>query len=256
MGQTQTFPGRYDQVRRLCQFVVNGAAEAGLDPKACFHVELACDEAATNIIEHAYGGEDRGVITAAWEITADAFVVALHDTGRPFDPDQIRPVAAIQPNTAVDEVSIGGLGLHFMRELMDELYFHFDPAQGNQVTLVKWLPTAPQPLDVRTLHNGIHIIAVRGRLDQFLAQQLEAQTAPLLTSEPPRLIIDLSQTTYIDSGGLRVLVAAWRRARRAKGDVVLHGLNERIAEILALVGFNQLFTIYDGRQQALAHFSG
>jgi anti-anti-sigma factor len=256
MERTEIFPGRYDQIRRLCHFVITGANEVGLDNKALFQVELACDEAATNIIEHAYGGEDKGNIRVTLRVADGAFVVEMQDTGTPFDPAAVRPVTTIKADTPVEEVGIGGLGLHFMRELMDELYFSFGEAEGNQVTMVKWLPDHSSPLELRTLQNGLQVLVVRGRLDQFLAQQFESsltQAAPT-APHPPRLILDLSQTSYIDSGGLRVVVAAWRRARQAGGDMVLHGLNERLREIFGMVGFDQIITICVDRQQALAHF--
>ena len=65
MGQTITIPARYDQVAPLCDFVVDAAVAAGLDADAAFQVQLACDEACTNIIEHAYGGQG-GEIEVTW----------------------------------------------------------------------------------------------------------------------------------------------------------------------------------------------
>ena len=55
-------PGRYDQIQVICEFVAGGARDAGLNADAVFHMELCCDEASTNIIEHAYGAEDVGEI--------------------------------------------------------------------------------------------------------------------------------------------------------------------------------------------------
>ena len=44
--------------------------EVGLDEDFIFKVELACDEACTNVIQHAYGGEDLGPIRIAWDFSA------------------------------------------------------------------------------------------------------------------------------------------------------------------------------------------
>ncbi len=68
-----TVPGRYDQIQVICKFVAAGAQEAGLSKDDVFHVELCCDEAATNIIEHAYGAEDVGLITVTYEISEQTF---------------------------------------------------------------------------------------------------------------------------------------------------------------------------------------
>lgn len=138
----QTFPGRYDEIQKICQFLADGALVSGLDANAIFHIELACDEACTNIIEHAYGGEDRGQIIVSWQAVADAFIITIHDNGRSFDPDAIpKPALPELPEDApppnIDDVKVGGLGIHFMEQLMDEVAFSFDDDEGNTLTLVK-----------------------------------------------------------------------------------------------------------------------
>ncbi len=137
MGDTLIIPGRYDRIQQACQFVAAGAAEAGLDDTAVFHVELACDEACTNVIEHAYGMEEAGNIRISWEVQANRFVITIQDNGRAFDPDEV-PVPPT--DEAVDGPSgfprVGGLGVHFMRKLMDEVRYKFD-AGGNTLVLVK-----------------------------------------------------------------------------------------------------------------------
>lgn len=127
-------PGRYEEIKHICQFVADGAEEAGLDEAAIFHVELACDEACTNIIEHAYGGEDVGDILISWQVTGDSFTVTIHDNGHAFDP---REVPAPPP---LENLKEGGLGLHFMRTLMDDVRFAFDEENGNTLVMVKKIP--------------------------------------------------------------------------------------------------------------------
>ncbi len=138
-----TVPGRYEEIQKICQFVAEGAAESGLDETAIFHIELACDEACTNIIEHAYGGEDKGEINIGWQLKDEAFTITFHDRGHPFDPDAV-PEPTLPPTPPdpaavpdIDQVKVGGLGIHFMRQLMDDVQFHFDEEGGNTLTLVK-----------------------------------------------------------------------------------------------------------------------
>jgi serine/threonine-protein kinase RsbW len=141
--RTLTVPGRYAEIKGLCEFVGAGAAEAGVDEDTIFQLELCCDEAATNIIEHAYGGEDVGDIVCSYEVNANAIIVTLHDNGRPFDPEVIKPppvfdsTSAHTPDEVSDRLQIGGLGLHFIRNLMDEVHFTFDKERGNTLTMVK-----------------------------------------------------------------------------------------------------------------------
>jgi len=148
MGKEEslTVPGRYDQIQVICQFVAAGAREAGLEKDDVFHVELCCDEATTNIIEHAYGAEDLGPITVTYEISQENYTVTLHDDGRPFIPDDVPEPKYSQLGTggngdALDDIlnslQIGGLGIFFMRKLMDEVFYSFNEAKGNTLVLIK-----------------------------------------------------------------------------------------------------------------------
>lgn len=101
------------------------------------------------------------------------------------------------------------------------------------------------------LRHDIWLVGVRGRLDQGLSPQLEEHLVNLLSKGHNRLIVDLTEATYINSGGLRCLVSAWRSARRQEGDLVLCGLNARLQEIFSMIGFDKVFHIFSNRE--LAH---
>lgn len=94
------------------------------------------------------------------------------------------------------------------------------------------------------LSNDTWLVSVQGRLDQSQNPQLEEKLTDLLDDGHQRLIVDLTEATYINSGGLRCLVSAWRKARRQEGDLVLCGLNPRLQEIFFMVGFDKVFQIY------------
>ena len=117
--------------------MADGAAQSGLDQTAVFHIELACDEACTNVIEHAYSGEDKGEITVSWQMRGGSFIMHIHDNGRSFNPETV-PVPTLPPDASEPEnVKVGGLGLHFMRQLMDDVRFEFNDKLGNTLTLIK-----------------------------------------------------------------------------------------------------------------------
>lgn len=93
------------------------------------------------------------------------------------------------------------------------------------------------------LSDGIWLVGVSGRLDQGQTPQLEEKAIGVLDAGVNRLVVDMSQVTYVNSGGLRCLVTLWRKARSEGGDVALCGLNERIGEVVATVGFEKVFKI-------------
>lgn len=94
------------------------------------------------------------------------------------------------------------------------------------------------------LKNNTWLVRVTGRLDQSLNPQLDHTLSGLLQTEYHNIIVDLSQTNYINSGGLRCLVSAWRKARQHEGNIWLCGLNGRLQEIFSMVGFDKVFQIY------------
>lgn len=95
----------------------------------------------------------------------------------------------------------------------------------------------------RQLNDDTWLVHASGRLDQSLNSELEKTLNELLAEGHYQLLVDLSQATYINSGGLRCLVSAWREARQHGGDVLLCGLNARLKEIFSLVGFDKVFRI-------------
>lgn len=132
--QTTSFPGRFDSLAAIGEYVTRAAEAAGLDARSVQGVELAVDEACSNIIEHAYGGEGRGDIEVTYRIDGDGLTVLLRDYGQPFDTDRV-PEPDLQ--APLEDRDAGGLGLHFIRQLMDQVRFEFTAGSGNVLTMVK-----------------------------------------------------------------------------------------------------------------------
>lgn len=100
------------------------------------------------------------------------------------------------------------------------------------------------------LGDNIFLIEVDGRLDQMQNGDLEVCLNSLLAEGCAHLIVNMANATYINSGGLRCLVTAWRKLRLQKGDLVLCGLNTRLQEIFAMVGFDKVFRIFSDMETA------
>lgn len=139
MSQEFTIPGRRDRIIDACRFIVDGAKEVGFDEDELFRIELACDEACTNVIEHAYGGDDRGTIRIIWDFSDGAFIITIIDQGTYFDPDSVPEPYLPKSPEDFDLLKIGGLGIHFMRSLMDDVKFQSDAGAGNKLVMVKYL---------------------------------------------------------------------------------------------------------------------
>jgi anti-sigma regulatory factor (Ser/Thr protein kinase) len=132
--------GYFENLSVISDFMVQAATAAGLDDRAVYAVQMAVDEACTNIIEHAYGGEGRGSIRLVYEIQPDGFQVIIYDQGQPFDPAQ---VPEFDPTTPLDQRVKGGMGLFLIRRSVDRVEFKFGTPHGNQLLLFKQCPSPP-----------------------------------------------------------------------------------------------------------------
>jgi serine/threonine-protein kinase RsbW len=116
-------------------FVLDASRDLGLEEKDACDLELAVDEACTNVVEHAYQGQ-AGEVEISIKAVGDAVQVIIHDEGRPFDPQAV-PIP--DPSAPLEDRQPGGLGLFLMRQVMDEVEFEFDGEMGNTLTMVKKL---------------------------------------------------------------------------------------------------------------------
>lgn len=99
------------------------------------------------------------------------------------------------------------------------------------------------------------MLKVKGRIDAETSETLEKYLTKVFKKGQYRVVVDLSGVEYISSAGLRVLVSALKRARRYnRGDVRLAELPTRVKEAFKLVGFHQLFQIFEQSEDAVGSF--
>lgn len=219
----------------IADFVKKAVQKANLDAQDIFAVQMAVDEACTNVIEHAYAGEP-GDIYLTCEAKPGECIITIRDNGRPFNPEAIPPPDL---DSNLEERHIGGLGLYFMRKLMDEVHFSFDPEKGNQLVMIKRASKG----DLAKADRTFAVATAKGRVDAASAPALEAQLKALLNQGKAQIVVNLADVSYISSSGLKVLLAALRLARRQQGQLVLCSPQPKVASILEMIGFDQVFPI-------------
>ena len=126
---------KIDNLPVIMDFVGEKLTKFHTDPATVFRVQLAVDEASTNIIKYAYG-EKEGLLKLIMELNGDELVITLINWGKPFDPASI-PHPDL--DSALEDRKIGGLGMYFIRKLMDEVSYSFDTVKGNRLILKKKL---------------------------------------------------------------------------------------------------------------------
>ena len=98
------------------------------------------------------------------------------------------------------------------------------------------------------------IMVIQGRLDTITSTVFEKRITELMDQQFTRILVNCSQMDYISSSGLRILLLALKRIAIAGGKFVICGLQENIREIFAISGFNTIFEIYPGEEEALGVF--
>jgi anti-sigma B factor antagonist len=92
-------------------------------------------------------------------------------------------------------------------------------------------------------------ITVAGEIDVATSPTLRQELHTALDAGAPRVVIDLSKTTFIDSSGLGVLVGALKRRREADASadqpLILIGLQDPVRKVFEITGLSTLFTIED-----------
>jgi serine/threonine-protein kinase RsbW len=127
---------RRERLGDLLAFIDRACARAALDPTTAFDLRLATEEAAMNVIEHGYAGMSPGPITLRFRHDPNEIVITVEDEAPYFDPSTIRPPDSDAP---LDRRSVGGLGWHFVTQLMDQTRHERRHPHGNRLTLVKRL---------------------------------------------------------------------------------------------------------------------
>jgi anti-sigma B factor antagonist len=101
------------------------------------------------------------------------------------------------------------------------------------------------------LDDDRHVVAVAGEIDLFTAPELKATLAELAEAGRSRIVVDLTETTFLDSTALGVLIGAVKRLRSRDGVLTIVNVDQNIAKTFEITGLDQIFTIRPTRAEAI-----
>ena len=107
----------------------------GITDEILYDVQLAVDEACTNIISHGYADLDAGSIILDLEVAPDQITVTLTDFGHSFEPSS---ASIPDVDAPIEERELSGFGLFFIQESVDEMDYQVTE-DGNKMILTKYL---------------------------------------------------------------------------------------------------------------------
>jgi sigma-B regulation protein RsbU (phosphoserine phosphatase) len=241
-------------------------------------LRIVCDEILGNLIAYAYphGGEHD--IDLRLQMTGSRLVVTVSDDGVPFNP---LAVAAPDTSRPLAEREVGGLGIHLVRSLVDDMRYRREDAR-NETTLVidvgSRVNRPGEDARVPRFHGGpgeraqrlegdddmeIHTRRVNDVLVVDLVGRLESRTAGPASTELNKIaeggvrkvLLNAGRLEYVSSAGLRAIMVAAKLLQVNGGSVLICGANATVKRVMEVSGFSSLLRLYDTESEGLAAFA-
>ena len=128
---TLVIQSRLDAVADARRWATERIRAARLGEAVIFSVELALSEALTNVIRHAYGGDENQEVRLSLVIDDEKLSLTIRDFGKKFDP-----ISYIPPD--LDVPAEGGYGVYLIHELMDQVIYDTSLPEGTRLSLIKY----------------------------------------------------------------------------------------------------------------------
>jgi len=122
----------------LAQMVIREMAQKiGFTGNDLSQIDLASEEAVSNVMVHAFADQERENFELICERAPLGMKITIKEKGLPFDPRQIPDYC---PSEDIDKMSASGMGVFLMKKLMNEVYFRNLGMEGKETQMVKYLP--------------------------------------------------------------------------------------------------------------------
>ena len=258
--------------------VLNRLAErTGLPSDTVADIRVVCDEVLANVIAHGFPDLGEHEIEVSVELAGRRLVLSVSDDGVPFDP-----LAVASPDTSqpLEDRSIGGLGIHLVRHLVDDVTYE-RRGERNVLTVVKSadrqpLSSAPGDtprehqtagahavegrgdtrMEIRTRRLGDVLIAdIAGRLDSRTAGPAATELNQIAQGGDNKLILNVRDLEYVSSAGLRAMLVAAKLVQAHGGTLKVSHANAAVAEVMEISGMASLLHLHATEKDALASFA-
>ena len=127
------------ELNRLAEELEGFLEGHDIGPDVAFKVNLALDELVTNVINYGYEDNGEHAIRLLLTLDGQTLRLVLEDDGKPFNPLDVPPPDL---DAQVEDRQVGGLGIHFVRQVMDRVTYRRD-AGRNVLTMERRLDHVP-----------------------------------------------------------------------------------------------------------------
>jgi serine/threonine-protein kinase RsbW len=249
----QEFTSDPDQLAELRAVVGAACRQAWADEApddTVQRVQLAVQEAATNILRHAYQGDSAGPIRAELTADSDRLTLTLTHDGADFDPTAVPP-------PAFDGTRAGGFGVYLIHQCMDHVcYVHGEPGRRG-VTMVKHraAPVGEKPMNlvVETFGDVMMITLNAEQLEVGNADDMRLALDQAI-GDAKKVALDLGRVEFVDSRGCGVILSCLKHLAERSGDLKLCRVNKPVRTVFDLIRLHKMCEITDTRDQAIQAF--
>ncbi len=227
-------------------------------------LNMALDDLLNNVVQYAFPNDPtEHQIEVEGEVRDEWVILTITDEGIPFNPLTVAPPDL---SLLLHERELGGLGIHLVRSMFDEVTYQrhvgrnvltvkkrlvsttavvrrpVDQAGSNRIGVGGLLSPSRQsqmsaPMTVETRRSGtVVIVTPQVRFDTSSAPAVERVLLDFIRQGERKVVLDLSHISYISSIGLRVILKAVTAATPVGGRVVLCGGNDHVRTVLQLSG--------------------
>lgn len=243
-------PVQLAELRGVVRDCCRQAWSVGARDETIDRVILAVQEAAANILVHAYRGQPGHPIRLAMEADEQRISLTLTHDGIDFDP-------SVVPPPDFDGSRPGGFGVYLMHQCMDEVrYFHGEPGRRG-VRMVKLRAVGARRMMMNVMVEMFGDVAVvtlnAEQLEVGNADDVRAGLEPVLR-DCSKIVLDMSRVEFVDSRGCGVILSCLKHLAEKKGDLKLCRVNKPVRTVFDLIRLHKMCEITDTREQALKAF--
>lgn len=227
-------------------------------------LNMALDDLLNNVVQYAFPNDPtEHYIEVEGDVRDTWVVLTITDDGIPFNPLTVAPPDL---SLLLHEREIGGLGIHLVRSMFDEVSYHRNvgrnvltvkkrlvskaesPSSYADLTEISAIEVGRHPqqsgqdtrrvtMSVESRRSGaVVIVTPKDRFDTNSAPEVERVLTDYIERGERQIVLDLSSISYISSIGLRVILKAVMAMIRTGGRVVLCGGNDQVRTVLQLSG--------------------
>ena len=212
---------------------------------------LAFQEAATNVILHAYDGKEEQPIEVVVDVDDLQASISIYHEGRDFDPEGVQ-------SPAFDGSRETGFGIYLIRQSMDEVEY-FRGEQGRKgIRLVKKRESFLKGADVMQpeveMVGDVAIVRVNlDQLDASNADDFRRDMTPIL-QDAKKLVLDMSGVQFVDSRGCGAILSCLKSLSAAGGDLKLCEVVRPVRMVFELIRLHRICEILNTKENAVTAF--